>query len=107
MMDVDDLNRALVCALQVIKQAILHELEGEQVGREVLAEVEAWLPPLCLLNARQLNLALWKAALNMVYGQYCKWSLRLKKKLSFIQQEHNATTSHVQSSRCVSIYIQC
>lgn len=48
MMDVDDLNRALVCALQVIKQAILHELEGEQVGREVLAEVEAWLPPVSL-----------------------------------------------------------
>src|SRR5438128_862679 len=114
-MDVNNLNGAFVRVFQVIKHAVLHELEGEHVEREVLAAVEAWSPPSSFLNAKILDCGLQKSALDTAYARYCEWLSRMKTK----QRRQRPTTSlaparapahetlPVRSSRRVSVHIRC
>ena len=65
--DVDNVNGAFQCGLQLIKEAALHEMKAGDVEERVLDDVEGWSPPPCLLDVEQLGMELEKAALDTAY----------------------------------------
>ena len=68
--NLDNVNNAFHHGLQLIKEAVLHELTTDNVTSDW---VEQWSPPLHLLDADISRRALVDGAWDTAYERYCSW----------------------------------
>ena len=101
--NLDEINKAFQHGLELVKEAVLLELEATNASRTVFDGVAVWSPPLCPVDLDLLRCALVYGAWTTAYGQYHDWRSQLDNK------PYNTTParprSHKRASRIVSLPI--